>query len=165
LAQVSATDFLATGANSNGTQAGLSIPASVDGKSYSELAGLKVKAFYVCDLQGEGTYQYGHNGTSATSGSYNTTLNEAIFTLDANGYPTSGGDLAGTTGSFQSITSSGMDLIDEVIANSSHAPRFCKIRYVFSETNQASAVPFFRKWQRHGAEVSTFTKIDEQSTN
>jgi len=110
-------------------------------------------------------YKYGHNGATATTGSYNTVLNEAIFTLDANGYPTTGGDLHGTNGSFQSISSNGLDLINETIASSTHAPRFCKVRYVFSETNQGAATPFLRKWQRHGAEVSTFTKIEEVASN
>ena len=165
-AQTSATDFLATGVNpGDNSRDGLIIPGTVDGLTYSDLAGLQVKAYFACDMQGMGTYQYAHNGATSSSGVYNTTLNEANFGLDANGYPVSGTDVFGTSGSFQPIAGSGLDLISNYISyTSTKAPRFCKVRYVFSETNADSSLPFMRKWQRHGAEVCTYTNIEENTS-
>lgn len=41
------------------------------------------------------------------------------------------------------------------------APRFCKIRYVFSETNGLSdRTAILRKWQKHGAQVCTYSQIE-----
>ena len=165
-AQTSATDFLATGVNpGDNSRDGLIIPGTVDGLTYTDLAGLQVKAYYACDVQGQGTYQYAHNGATASSGVYNTSLNEANFSFDGSGYPVSGTDLFGSSGSFQSIAGSGLDLISGAwVSTTSHAPRFCKVRYVFTETNADSALPFMRKWQRHGAEVCTYTNIEENSS-
>jgi hypothetical protein len=160
--QVSATDFFATGVNpGDNSRDGLIIPGAVDGKTYSDLAGLQVKAYYACDMQGVGGYKYAHNGATSSSGTYNTSINEANFGFDGNGYPVTGTDIFGSSGSFQPIAGNGLDLINTWISTSSKAPRFCKIRYVFSETNQDSSLPFMRKWQRHGAEVCTYTKIEE----
>jgi len=131
-------------------------------KTYGDLSGLQVKAFFTCDLQGEGTYKYAHNGSSASSGSYNTSVNEANFSLDgSSGYPASGGDLFGTSGSFSTLAGNGLDLIQSLIVSGTHSPRFCKIRYVFTETNARSSLPFMRKWQRHGTEVCTYSRIEE----
>lgn len=161
-AQVSATDFLATNPNpGDNSRDGLIIPGVVDGKTYTDLSGLQVKSYFVCDVQGSGSYKYGHNGASSSSGVYNTSLNEAVFSLDANGYPVSGTDLFGNSGSFQSIAGNGLDLLNTWISTSTKAPRFCKIRYVFSETNANSSLPFMRKWQRHGAEICTYSDIEE----
>jgi len=161
-AQASETDFLATNPNpGDNSRDGLVIPGTVDGLSYSQLAGLQVKAYYTCDLQGVGTYQYAHNGASASTGTYNTSINEANFNFDGNGYPVSGTDTYGTSGSFQNLAGNGLDLMSAWLAQSSHSPRFCKVRYVFSETNEFGALPFMRKWQRHGAEVCTYTAIEE----
>lgn len=162
LAQTSVTDFLATGVNAgDNSRDNLVIPGLVDGKTYTDLAGLQVKAYYTCDMQGQGTYKYGHNGSTANSGTYNTTNNEANFSLDGSGYPTNGTDLYGHSGSFTSVAGNGLDLINTWITQGTKAPRFCKIRYVFKETNQFGSLPFMRKWQRHGAEVCTYTKIEE----
>ncbi len=163
LAQVSATDFLAGGVNpGDNSRDGLSIPGVVDGKTYTDLAGLQVKAYYVCDTQGVGNYKYAHNGSSASNGNYNTSVNEADFKTDSNGYPVSGSDVYGSSGSsFQSIAGNGLDLVSSTVSSTSKAPRFCKVRYVFTETNANSALPLMRKWQRHGAEVCTYTKVEE----
>jgi hypothetical protein len=162
-AQASATDFLATAPNpGDNSRDGLTIPGVVDGKTYGDLSGLQVKAFFTCDLQGEGNYKYAHNGSSAASGSYNTSVNEATFALDGStGYPASGGDLFGSSGSFSTLAGNGLDLINSMIVSGTHSPRFCKIRYVFTETNEKSALPFMRKWQRHGTEVCTYSRIEE----
>ncbi len=161
-AQASATDFLATNPNpGDNSRDGLIIPGTVDGKTYTDLAGLQVKAYYTCDLQGVGTYKYAHNGSSALSGTYNTVANEASFNFDSSGYPVSGGDSFGNSGAFTNLAGSGLDLINSILVSGTHSPRFCKIRYVFTETNEKSSLPFMRKWQRHGAEVCTYSKIEE----
>lgn len=157
-AQANATDFLATGVNGgDNNRDGLVIPGTVDGQKYTQLAGLQVQAFVVCDKQGEGTYKYARNN----SGAYNTALNEATFNFGQNGTPTGGGDFF-TSSSTANMVSGNASLIDGwVNLNSSHAPRFCKVRYVFTETNAASTLPNLRKWQRHGAEMCTWTNIEE----
>jgi hypothetical protein len=160
LAQASATDFLSPGVNPGvSSSAGLVIPGTVDGKKYTELAGLTVQAFLVCDLQGKGTYT-----TSAASDKYNMTANEAVFTLGSNGLPKGGGDLFMQSSAMPATTAAAELLKDWITQSSSHAPRFCKIRYVFSETNAiAAGLPNFRKWQRHGARMCTYSKIEEDS--
>lgn len=159
LAQASATDFLATGINpGDNSRDGLVIPGTVDGKKYTELAGLTMQAFLVCDLQGKGSFTTAH-----ANGNYNTTANEAIFALGANGLPTGGGDIF-ISSSVVPATSAAANLINTyVTSGSTQAPRFCKVRYVFSETNALSTLPNLRKWQRHGAEMCTYTKIEEDA--
>jgi len=158
LAETGITDFLATAPNpGDNSRDGLIIPGLVDGKKYSELAGLKVQAFTVCDVQGEGGLQYATNG----SNQYNTSQNEANFSLGGNQFPVWGSDRFYSS-SQQSYATNEMTLINSwITSNSSHTPRFCKVRYIFSETNQSSSLPLFRKWQRHGAEVCTTTAIEE----
>jgi hypothetical protein len=154
-------DFLATGVNGgDNSEAGLQY-TPIDGTVYSQLAGLQVKAYYTCDMQGSGAYQYGENGSSASSGTYNTTLNEAIFgSLDANGYPATGGDIFGSSGNFTPVSSNGVNEFTGVplIGWGTQAPRFCKVRYVWSETNPHHNL---RKWARHGGEFCTQTSIED----
>ncbi|MCX7979145.1 MAG: protease, partial [Bdellovibrionaceae bacterium] len=69
LAEANATDFFQTGPNGgDNNRDGLVIPGTVDGKKYTELAGLTVQAFAACDLQGVGALQYARNN----AGQYNT---------------------------------------------------------------------------------------------
>ncbi|QDK37258.1 protease [Bdellovibrio sp. NC01] len=159
-AQANATDFLANGVNGgDNNRDGLVIPGTVDGKKYTELAGLKVQAFVVCDKQGEGSYKYARNN----QGQYNTTANEANFVLNnQTGLPTSGGDLF-VLGSIANLGTGNVSLVDGWVNQNTHTPRFCKIRYVFTETNATATLPNLRKWQRHGAEMCTFTDIEEAS--
>jgi hypothetical protein len=158
MAETGITDFLAQAPNpGDNSRDGLVIPGTVDGKKYSQLAGLNVQAFTVCDNQGEGSLQYAVNG----SNQYNTADNEANFTLGSSQFPVSGTDRFFSS-SNQSFATNEMTLINTwATSNSSRTPRFCKVRYIFSETNQFSTLPNFRKWQRHGAEVCTTTSIEE----
>lgn len=151
--QSTATDFIANGVNpGDNSRAGLDIPAAVAGKKYTSLAGLTVEAKMVCDVQGAGTYLY-----SNVSGTYNTAINEA--------------DIAGVkdivrTHAAQSLSGNVVDFVKgSNFASGLNAPRFCKIRYTFKETNGRSSLPMFRKWQRHGAEICTFTDITEGETS
>ncbi|WP_415062554.1 protease [Bdellovibrio sp.] len=170
LAQASATDFIANAVNpgdnhpdSNGYnngQGGLSMnPAT--GPKYTSLAGLTVQAFTVCDLQGLGTYDFAHNGSTAGVGNYNTLLNEASFS-NWNNPSEGGGDYFYASNA--PLIGSAANLIDTTISTNTKTPRFCRIRYVFKETNGAagsSALKNLRQWQRHGAEMCTYTKIEE----
>ena len=162
-AQASATDFFQN-APGNGTNddSGLTIPGTVDGKKYTELSNLKVSAYYTCDLQGEGTYKFAHNGGSINSGLYNTTDTEALFE-NANKLPTGGGDEFDSNDTGSLVSASALELFSATLPGASQgkSPRFCKVRYVFSETDVSLAKPNLRKWQRHGAEVCTYTKIEE----
>lgn len=161
LAQAFATDFLAVGPNpGENNRDGLVIPGTVDGKKYTELAGVTVQAFVTCDLQGQGSYVYARN----LSNQYNTADNEAGFTFGANKLPN--GATEGATAFWQSsakgVSASVADLLNPwIVNNSSKAPRFCKVRYVFTENNWSSNLPNLRKWQRHGAEMCTYTDITE----
>lgn len=149
--QVTATDFIADGINpGDNSRDGLNIPAAVVGKKYSTLAGLKVEAKMVCDLQGLGVYKY-----SNVNGSYNTTVNEANINL------TSGLDFL-SNHTETALQGNAVDFVkNQSFTNGLKAPRFCKIRYTFKETNGRSSLPMFRKWQRHGAEICTYTDITE----
>jgi hypothetical protein len=160
-AQSNATDFLANGANGgDNNRDGLTIPGLVDGKKYTELAGLKVQAFVSCDLQGVGSYQYAMNN----QGQYNTSKNEAGFTMGSNNLPATATEANSSfwSSSAAALGTGNVSLIDTNITNSStRAPRFCKVRYVFTETNVNATLPNLRKWQRHGAEMCTWTEINE----
>jgi len=160
-AQSFATDFLATGPNpGENSRDGLTIPGTVDGKKYTELSGLTVQSYVVCDFQGQGSYIYSRN----VSNQYNKTDNEASFTFGSDKLPTGAAEGASAfwSSSAKGVSASVADLLNPWITyGSSKAPRFCKIRYVFTETNWGNAVPNLRKWQRHGAEMCTYTDITE----
>ncbi|MFN8792631.1 MAG: protease [Bdellovibrionales bacterium] len=162
-AQAFATDFLATGPNSGeNSRDGLVIPGLVDGKKYTELAGLTVQAFVTCDMQGAGSFRLARNNSNA----YNTADNEAGFAFGSNKLPNGATEGSGSfwASSVRSINASVADLMNPWLAiDSTRVPRFCKVRYVFTETDYLSALPNLRKWQRHGAEMSTHTEINEDA--
>lgn len=151
LAQISASDF-----NEGGSEI-----------SYSKLAALKVKSYMVCDTQGAGTYKYAHNGSNWNNGTYDSSTNEAIFT-GTKGSPTGGGDIPMvSSGEFSlPLETSVKNLINTILTFTPGSIRFCKVRYIFEETDSAKAQtgsdgPNLRKWQRHGAEICTYTEFNE----
>lgn len=163
-ADVSATDFLAYGVNGGeNNRDGLHIPYT-DIK-YTELSGLKVQAFVTCDLQGVKDFKYARNRSDL----YNTSDNEAGFTGGV--IPTGATEGAGSfhKSSQMGVSTSRAELFNQqyITQASSKAPRFCKVRYIFSETNYNATLPNLRRWQRHGAEICTYTDIieDDQSTS
>lgn len=124
------------------------INATNNGISYKNLSGLKVKAVFSCDLQGDGQYSLARN----SSGQYDTTLNESEI---------GSGDI-GYASSESYLNANAVNLFNTfIVSNSTHSPRFCKVRYYFTESNTSN----IRKWQRHGANVCTFTKIWEGTVN
>ncbi|MFZ3231053.1 MAG: hypothetical protein WA160_12675 [Pseudobdellovibrio sp.] len=158
LSNVGSTDFLSQGqTHGDSDRSGLIMLNNADLQRYTQQAGVKVQSYVVCDLQGQGVLQ---NATNA-AGVYNTSENEADFVIGADGLPT-----GGLNGSFfkasdlKSLTGDALDMISTNFSN----PRFCKTRYVFTETkgltcNSGAAV--FRDWTRKGAEMCTYTVIDE----
>lgn len=159
LANVGSTDFLSVGKTmGDSDRSGLIMLNNEELGRYTTSAAVKVSSYVVCDTQGQGTYQAAANN----SGVYNTSENEANFTFGSNGYPT-----GGQNGSFfrssdlRSLTGTAMDMVSTNTANL----RFCKMRYVFTETRGQSCSGdknlMFRDWTRKGAEMCTYTVVDE----
>ncbi len=133
---------------------------------YIQNANVKVEAFMVCDLQGVGNYVYARNNQDK-----NDTLdNEANFVFGSYNTPigaTEGSGSFWSTSSPVSLTGTAVDLLKDkaITANSGKAPRHCKVRYVFTETNWNASLPKLRKWEKEGAEMCTFTEIIEDNKN
>lgn len=158
-AQVTATDFIANGVNQGDNNPGgrtneLDLDPNI---KYTELAGLSVRSVVVCDLQGKGDYQFAHVG-----GQYNTTVNEADFNSSMNGPKHSQEKFISTSATSFAGNSKSLLTSADINGNDTHTPRFCKVRYIFKETNAATGtIKNLRKWQRHGAEMCTYTNIEE----
>lgn len=120
---------------------------STNGLKYSEVSDLKVRVEGTCDLQGTGAYSdaasddaLAHQIKGVTGGDKNFSTKDASFKAGAN-----------------------LVLVNEWINNSSNqAPRFCKVRYYFSENmrnNTSNPLSQIRKWQNQQARISTFSDI------
>jgi hypothetical protein len=165
-AQASATDFIAKAVNlgddhpesagSGKSQDGLTLsPSTIQ---YTALSGLTVQAVTICDIQSAGTYK-----TSNVSGDYNTLENEAEFT-DWDNAPKGGATSEFNLTSSVATIGSSTSLISNALitdGTDAQAPRFCRVRYIFKETNADATTKNMRKWQRHGAEMTTYTKIED----
>lgn len=159
LANVGSTDFLSVGATQgDNNRDGLIMLNNAELSRYTNAAGVKVSTYLVCDTQGQGVYKAAANN----SGVYNTSENEADFVIGADGLPT-----GGLNGSFfkasdlKSLTGDAIDMLSTSTSNL----RFCKVRYVFTETKgqqcSSAGAGLFRDWTRKGAEMCTYTVIDE----
>lgn len=159
LANVGSTDFLSVGTTKgDNNRDGLIMLNQAELNRYTTVAGVKVSAYVVCDTQGKGVYQNAANN----SGVYNTSENEANFVIGADGLPT--GAVNGEffkSSQLKSLTGDSMDLVSTNTGNL----RFCKIRYVFTETAglqcSGNKLGIFRDWTRKGAEMCTYTVVDE----
>lgn len=162
LNNVGSTDFLSQGqTHGDNNRDGIIMLNNSDLQRYTQMAGVKVQSYVVCDLQGQGVLQ---NATNS-SGVYNTSENEADFILGADGLPTGG--LNGSFFRSSDLKSLTGDAIDLLSTNASNL-RFCKTRYVFTETRGQQCtdkVSIFRDWTRRGAEMCTYTVIDEPTAN
>ncbi len=150
-AQVGSTDFISTSTQTKGDSNRTGI-TMLDTQRYSALAGVKVKAYVVCETQ------------SQAQDTANTTVgNTAEFTYGTDGLPS-----GGVNGNFfrssdlKSLSGVALDMLSTSTANL----RFCKVRYVFTETkgqtcDTGSKSGIFRDWTRQGAEMCTFTVINE----
>ncbi len=119
--------------------------------NYLAESGVKVQSFAVCDT------------TAANSTAANSTTNSAEFVYGADGItPVSGKN----SQPFYAYSSPSIVNGQEVQLNNVYVgnPRFCKIRYVFTETNAASSAPKYRDWKLKGAEMCTFTEFNDPLT-
>jgi hypothetical protein len=128
------------------------------GRNYSQLAGLQMTAYATCDLQGVGTYQ-----TANVNGSYDSILNESNFRYGTiTGLPTGGSDGVYVSGQVRDVGGQEQLLIDNrTLSNGINSPRFCKVRYMFNETNYKAGSRNLRTWQQHGARMTVLTEINE----
>lgn len=134
---------------------------TANGLKYSTLADLKVKTEVVCDVQGLGNYVYAHSGTSSTT-------NPVYDNAQAH-------DLVGVTGGDKNFSTSyaafnaGSNLYllnDWINLGNANTPRFCKIRYTFTENarnNTANPLAQIRRWKHHKARICTYSEISEPS--
>lgn len=129
---------------------------------YRSLSSLQAKAYVICDLQRD-------DCPTCNDANPVTDPEAAIFAEGTNFLTTSGAGSARFDYSYQgttvtSLSSSLTEIfnIPNAFANLGHsAPRFCKIRYVFSETNGTNAATaLLRKWQKHGAQVCTYSQVE-----
>lgn len=151
LAEASVTDY-GYGANYN--------------QGYSKLAGLKHKAYVICTLQNKSCESGNCSDRDLEINSYNVAQFNSNF-LDALGqgnfqYSATSGWLNTAPGAFTQL----IDKEYESLTYHKKATKFCKIRYVFEETNGLTeAGAKHRKWQKHGADVCTHTKIEMAHLN
>ncbi len=161
LTNVGSTDFLSIGeTHGDNDRTGIQMMSPTEGRRYTQLSGLKVQTFTVCDIKGSGAYTAGPNA----SGVYNTSDNEANFIVGSDGV-TPTGAVAGSVLTAQSSLTPVPGAGQDVSSGSVAAPRFCKVRYVFTETNAASSLPMFRDWTRKGAEMCTYTEFNDPGNN
>lgn len=127
----------------------------VDGKSYHELAGLKVKAEARCIFEDEFNYCLGDLLPGQTAGCGGTASTE-YSPVDAG---------TGLTG-FNPIISGNTNVIKlinnaSISGNGNKTPRFCQVRYSFKEENKTE----IRKWKLQRGRVCTYTEITEPTVN
>ncbi|WP_413577647.1 hypothetical protein ACLVWU_04430 [Bdellovibrio sp. HCB290] len=132
------------------------------GEGYSKLADLEMKAYVICTTQNK-TCEHGNCNdydtqiNSSEVAQYNTSflqyLNQGKFNYSDKS------DWEDAKGSFtQLIDNKNVDLGNHAAA------KFCKIRYVYSETNGLDKNKAkHRKWQKHGANICTHTKVEMAS--
>lgn len=122
------------------------------GHGYSKLADLGVAVKYICDY---GDYPECKGGKCGG--------------IDPDLDPTSYRDNSAV---FKDFHHAGLDfkrfwsgeniqhLKNEDLNSYGKAPRFCKVRYVFKERNGNSPWAMLRKWQKHGAQICTYSEIE-----
>lgn len=132
------------------------------GHGYKSLSELQGKAYVVCDEQKD-------DCPSCNDANPVTDPNSAIFNDGSDFLSKSGPHGArydfGYEGSNKTTLPSSLTemfhLPDAFRNHGKRAPRFCKIRYVFSETNGLHEhTAILRKWQKHGAQVCTYSQIE-----
>lgn len=107
-------------------------------------------------LIGQGHYLENSAETVQTFSICGDTPADTQFVVDANGVPTGGPNFVSTAPALiqQSETVNRM-------GNSIYGKHFCKVRYVFRETNFASLIPLPRPNRSEGAEICTLTDITD----
>lgn len=140
--QASAIPFLVTDPNGynslDDSRTGLDFETVKAGEIYTEKAGLSVERFVVC----------GKN------------QNSADFKVDnSTGLPVGpqNGSLFWSSAAESQLRASAQGKTH----GSTIDPKFCKVRYVFRETNWKSSMPNRRNTRGEGAEVCTYTQISD----
>jgi hypothetical protein len=131
------TDLLGYGSFDNDRNG---LDFNVVGEIYTEKAGLTVERHVVCGTS-SATSEFVINGTS--------------------GVPS--GPVSGATFYNSSAEASLRASAQTVAHGSTIDPKFCKVRYIFRETNWKAALPLKRDNKGEGAEVCTYTKISDPS--
>ncbi|MBL7542667.1 MAG: hypothetical protein JNL11_02575 [Bdellovibrionaceae bacterium] len=129
------TDLLGYGSFDNNRNG---LDFNVVGQLYTEKAGLTVERFVVCGTSAN-TSDFAINGTT--------------------GVPS--GPVSGATFYSASPEASLRASAQTVAHGSTIDPKFCKVRYIFRETNWRASVPAKRDNLGEGAEVCTYTKISD----
>jgi hypothetical protein len=132
------------------------------GQGYSKLSDLEMKAYVICTNQNK-TCEHGN------CNDYDTMIDAqqvAQFNNSFLDYLTPGKFNYSDKSNWQPAKGSFTQLIDnknEDLGNHA-AAKFCKVRYVYSETNGLDKDKAkHRKWQKHGANICTHTKIEMAS--
>ncbi|MBL7556392.1 MAG: hypothetical protein JNM24_11275 [Bdellovibrionaceae bacterium] len=131
------TDLLGYGSFDNNRNG---LDFNVVGEIYTEKAGLTVERFVVCGTSAQST-DFAVNGTT--------------------GVPS--GPVSGATFYHTSPEASLRASAQTVSHGSTIDPKFCKVRYIFRETNWKASLPLKRDNKGEGAEVCTYTTISDPS--
>lgn len=131
------------------------------GQGYSKLAGLKHKAYVICTVQNKSCaggqcndedLPINENTVAQFNDDFLNALRPGKFDYDEES-----GWMDTHPGAFTQL----IDKENISLTRYSQATKFCKVRYVFEETNGLTAAGAkHRKWQKHGADVCTHTKIE-----
>ncbi len=120
---------------------------ATNGLKYSELADFKTRVEATCDLQGSGAF----------SGVPTDNAQDHQIT------DISGGDISFSTSYASYSAGSSLSLLNDWINKGNNkTPRFCKIRYYFTENmrnNAADPLATIRRWTNHKARISTLSDI------
>lgn len=125
-------DYLAYGIE---TQVTVTDLTNGDGPKYQDVSDLAVSAEIICDIQGSGSHQGGGDNSITFESDYTKSLiTNQLFSTN--------GDVVNGN--------------KKTLLGPENAPRFCKVRYFFKESNTD-----MRKWKKQKARVCTTTVVDE----
>lgn len=133
---------------------------------YTDLSELKHKAYVICTVQNKSCEGGNCNDqdwpiSSTTVAQFNDAFLDS-FTPTKADYKKSSDWEDPTTGTFNQLINEN----SASLTQDKRATKFCKVRYVFEETNGLTADGAkHRKWQKHGADVCTHTKIEMDYLN
>lgn len=130
----------------------------VQGDGYSDLADLKMKAYIICNTQ-DRSCEEGYCKDEDDKLHYVPQFNDYFLT---NFNPTYT-DYEYESDSWTANSSTFKKIIDKQYKELDYkggAAKYCKIRYVFEEKDGLSKYGKHRKWQKHGADICTHTKVE-----
>ncbi|ASD62901.1 hypothetical protein [Bdellovibrio bacteriovorus] len=136
-----------------------------NGKGYSDFADLEVQAHLICTSQTQNC----ENGNCSDTDEHPNGSNTPQFDNDITDIddPVSNHtkylagdikDLISGANFVQTIDKNTPIYLDKY--NKGAAAKFCKVRYIFKEKDGLGHYPKLRKWQKHGANICTHTKIE-----